>query len=170
MAIETPRHEAYACAERHPGQTHDEWIAQMVRNLAELESTEDRSDDAVFIGKVTLPDPEIEQFIAGRDYCLFQHPDEPIQCHRPKGHAGNHAQFPREGDFMAGKLQLDPSDAAKILDILRDNEEYHLKRDEMNAAIHRSTERVRWSPITSETIAQRERLETLMKEQGVATQ
>lgn len=63
-------------------------------------------------------------------------------------------------------MQLDPSDAQKILDSLRDNEEYHIKRDEMNAAIHRSTERVRYSPITSETIAQRERLEVLMREQG----
>jgi len=64
-------------------------------------------------------------------------------------------------------MQLDPSDAQKILDILVDNEEYHVKRDEMNAAIHRSTDRVRYSPITSETIAQRERLQALMREAGV---
>jgi hypothetical protein len=161
MAIETPRHEAYACDERHPGQTHDDWITQMVRNLAELNSSEDRSEDAAFIGKITLADP-------ARDYCLYDHPDEPIQCHRPKGHKGSHAQFPREGDFTAGGLmQIDPSDAHKILDNLRNNEEFHIKRDEMNAAVHLSTERVRYSPITSETIAQRERLEKLMQEQGI---
>jgi len=64
-------------------------------------------------------------------------------------------------------MTIDPSDAQKILDILVDNEEFHIKRDEMNAAVHRSKERVRYSPITSETIAQRERLQALMHEQGV---
>lgn len=64
-------------------------------------------------------------------------------------------------------MQIDPSDAQKILDVLVLNEEYHIKRDEMNAAIHRATETVRYSPITSETIAQRERLQKLMQEQGV---
>lgn len=164
MAIETPRHAEYGCEDTHPGATHNEWIALEIKT-----GGTDASAGAAFIGKVTLPDPELEQFIAGRDYCLFEHPDEPIQCHRPKGHDGGHSQFPRESDFKEGLMQIDPSDAAKILDSLRDNEEYHIKRDEMNAAIHRSTERVRYSPITSETIAQRERLEALMKEQGVPT-
>lgn len=64
-------------------------------------------------------------------------------------------------------MQIDASDAQKILDILADNEEYHIKRDEMNAAIHRSTDRVRYSPITTETQAQRQRLQELMREAGV---
>jgi len=74
----------------------------------------------------------------------------------------------RTGIFIEDALMdLPDSDAQKILDTLLLNEEYHVKRDEMNAAIHRATGTVRFSPITSETIAQRERLQKLMQEQGV---
>lgn len=69
---------------------------------------------------------------------------------------------------MLPVVNIDASDAQKILDVLADNEEYHTKRDEMNAAIHRATDKVRYSPITSETISARERLQALMREQGVA--
>lgn len=150
MAIETPRHAEFACEETHPGATHSEWIALEIKT-----GGTDNSDEAAFIGKVVLEnDPGL---------CLQESPFTPgVRCQRPVGHPGIHSE---NGGQM---LQLDSSDAAKILDSLRDNEEYHVKRDEMNAAIHRSTERVRYSPITSETIAQRERLESLMKDQGVS--
>ena len=158
IAIETPRHAEYACEETHPGKTHDEWIAHINKNVRELESDEDRSEDAAFIGKITLgTDPSI---------CGAPHPSrEGVVC----------LLAPHSDDILHDvpqteerpMMQIDPSDAQKILDILADNEEYHTKRDEMNAAIHRSTDRVRYSPLTVETTNQRERLSALMREQGV---
>lgn len=32
-------------------------------------------------------------------YCLYQTDDEPIQCHRPQGHGGEHSEFAHAGDF-----------------------------------------------------------------------
>jgi hypothetical protein len=168
MAIETPRHAEYGCEEIHPGATHNEWIALEIKT-----GGTDNSDEAAFIGKITL-DNEGTAELADQSksteddpgLCLHEHRKWPgIRCQRKVGHAGVHSVNP-EGEQV---FQIDPSDAAKILDVLRDNEEYHIKRDEMNAAIHRSTDRVRYSPITSETIAQRERLEALMKEAEIAT-
>jgi hypothetical protein len=58
--------------------------------------------------------------------------------------------------------KIDESDLLKILDALKNNEDFHRKRDEMNGAIHLARE-VRYSPLTAETIAARERLESLLK-------
>ena len=55
------------------------------------------------------------------------------------------------------------SDLQKILDTLKANEDFHRKRDEMNSALHLAKE-VRFSPLTSETISARERLEKLIEE------
>lgn len=58
---------------------------------------------------------------------------------------------------------IDKSDLLKILDALKANENFHRHRDLMNASIHLANE-TRFSPITSETIAARERLEKLLNE------
>lgn len=60
-------------------------------------------------------------------------------------------------------ITINKSDLLKILDALKGNEEFHRKRDEMNGAVHLARE-VRYSPLTSETIAARERLENLLRE------
>jgi hypothetical protein len=60
-------------------------------------------------------------------------------------------------------VNIHESDLLKILDALKNNEEFHRHRDLMNGAIHLARE-VRFSPLTSETIAARERLELLMAE------
>ena len=53
------------------------------------------------------------------------------------------------------------SDFQKILDVLKANEEFHRKRDEMNLTLAKEA---RFSPLTSETISARERLESLLEE------
>jgi hypothetical protein len=58
-------------------------------------------------------------------------------------------------------IEIDKSDLLKILDTLKGNEEFHTNRDRMNGALHLAKE-VRYSPLTSETIAARERLEKLL--------
>jgi hypothetical protein len=58
---------------------------------------------------------------------------------------------------------IDKSDLLKILDVLKANENFHRHRDLMNAGIHLATE-TRFSPITSETIGARERLEALIND------
>lgn len=58
---------------------------------------------------------------------------------------------------------IDTSDLWKILDCLRENEEYHIRRDQMNAAMHLAKE-PRYSPLTSITRDARERLERLIGE------
>ena len=63
-------------------------------------------------------------------------------------------------------MTIDDSDALKLLDALAANEQFHRFRDNMNGAVHLAKE-TRLSPLTSETIAARERLSTLMREQGV---
>lgn len=62
-------------------------------------------------------------------------------------------------------ISIDKSDLLKILDILKSNEDFHTNRDRMNGAVHLARE-VRYSPLTSETIAARERVENLLKEQA----
>lgn len=61
-------------------------------------------------------------------------------------------------------MKIDKSDLLKILDTLKANEEFHYHRDMMNAKLHLAGEVIELSPLTSETIAQRERLEMLLKE------
>ena len=60
-------------------------------------------------------------------------------------------------------MQIDKSDALKILDVLTVNETFHIHRDRMNSEIHLAKE-VRYSPITNETIAAKERLLKLIDE------
>jgi len=60
-------------------------------------------------------------------------------------------------------MEIDKSDLLKILDTLKLNENFHRHRDLMNAEIHLAKE-TRFSPITSETIASRERLEKLLSD------
>lgn len=57
------------------------------------------------------------------------------------------------------------SDLRKILDVLKANEDFHRRRDEMNSSLHLAKE-IRFSPLTSETISARERLEKLIEEVG----
>jgi hypothetical protein len=64
-------------------------------------------------------------------------------------------------------MNIDESDARKIFDALDLNERYHVRRDEMNGAIHRAPH-VRFSPITTETISARERLEKLFEDAGLS--
>lgn len=60
-------------------------------------------------------------------------------------------------------MEIDKSDLLKILDVLKSNEEFHTSRDRMNGALHLARE-VRYSPLTSETIAARERLEKILEQ------
>ena len=61
-------------------------------------------------------------------------------------------------------MEINESDLLKVLDVLRNNEEFHRNRDKMNASIHLAKE-MRFSPITSETISAVERLERLLKKE-----
>jgi len=58
-------------------------------------------------------------------------------------------------------IEADTSDLQKLRDALALNVEFHKARDQMNGAIHSARE-VRWSPITSTTIAALERIDTLL--------
>jgi len=58
-------------------------------------------------------------------------------------------------------MEVDKSDLLKILDVLKTNEEFHRNRDKMNSALHLAKE-IRFSPLTSETISARERIEILL--------
>ena len=60
-------------------------------------------------------------------------------------------------------IRADESDLLKLLDALKGNEDFHRHRDQMNGAVHLARE-VRFSPLTTETIAARERLEAMMNE------
>ena len=59
---------------------------------------------------------------------------------------------------MADDLIVEEAGLRKVLDVLRENESFHRHRDQMNGAVHLARE-VRFSPLTSETIAARERVE-----------
>jgi len=63
---------------------------------------------------------------------------------------------------MGETVEIDKIDLLKILDVLKVNEDFHRNRDLMNGSIHLAKE-VRFSPITSETISAKERLEKLLK-------
>ena len=60
-------------------------------------------------------------------------------------------------------MEVDKSDLWKILDVLKGNEEFHRARDAMNSALHLARA-VRFSPLTTETIAARERLQKIIEE------
>jgi len=62
------------------------------------------------------------------------------------------------------KINIEQSDAQKILDALKENTEFHRRRDEMNAQVHLAKE-VRQSPITSTTVSAYERLTEIMNEE-----
>lgn len=59
-------------------------------------------------------------------------------------------------------MDIDKSDLLKVLDVLRANEQFHRARDEMNGALHLARE-IRFSPLTSETISARERIEARLE-------
>ena len=59
-------------------------------------------------------------------------------------------------------MKVDISDLQKVYDALVGNETFHRHRDAMNGAVHLARE-VRFSPLTSETIAARERVEAMMQ-------
>ncbi|MCL4866986.1 MAG: hypothetical protein KJZ47_13910 [Gemmatimonadales bacterium] len=60
-------------------------------------------------------------------------------------------------------MQVHTSDAQKILDALDRAAAFFSHRDEMNAAVHLATQ-VRYSPLTSEVEAARDRLRALLLE------
>lgn len=59
-------------------------------------------------------------------------------------------------------MVIDRSDLLKIRDVLFSNEYFHRYRDMMNGEVHLAKE-VRFSPITSETISARERLDKILE-------
>jgi len=67
------------------------------------------------------------------------------------------------GAVMANKIEVDRSDLLKILDVLKNNENFHYNRDKMNGAVHLARE-VCYSPLTTETISARERLEIILEQ------
>jgi hypothetical protein len=60
-------------------------------------------------------------------------------------------------------MNIHRSDAEKVLDALAHATEHHVYCDRMNGSLHLAKE-VRFSPLTSELIAARERLEKLLAE------
>jgi hypothetical protein len=62
-------------------------------------------------------------------------------------------------------MNIENADAYKILDTLRSCEAFFRRRDEMNAEVHLARA-IRYSPLTSQVEAQRERLERLLSDAG----
>lgn len=60
-------------------------------------------------------------------------------------------------------MDIHRSDVEKVLDAIAHATEHHVYRDRMNGCLHLAKE-VRFSPLTSELIAARERLEKLLVE------
>lgn len=60
-------------------------------------------------------------------------------------------------------MNIHRSDIEKVLDAITHAAEHHVYRDRMNGSLHLAKE-VRFSPLTSELIAARERLEKLLLE------
>ena len=60
-------------------------------------------------------------------------------------------------------MNIHRSDVEKVLDAVMHAAEHHVYRDRMNGSLHLAKE-VRFSPLTSELIAARERLEKLLVE------
>lgn len=63
------------------------------------------------------------------------------------------------------KIEVQSSDLLKIYDALEANEKFHLLRDEMNAAIHKSEPR--YSPLTTTTTNEKRRLAALLTKDGI---
>lgn len=63
------------------------------------------------------------------------------------------------------KVEVESSDLEKVLDVLERNSVFHHRRDEMNAEVHLSRD-VRYSPITSETEAAKERVSKILRTEG----
>ncbi len=63
---------------------------------------------------------------------------------------------------MNDNMEVSQADLEKLLDVLRANELFHRRRDEMNGSVHLA-QVVRWSPLTSETMAAVERLARILK-------
>jgi hypothetical protein len=66
------------------------------------------------------------------------------------------------------KIEIDESDLLKIQDILIANSEFHRARDKMNSMLHLARD-VRWSPITSETMAAEDRVKAILREANKVT-
>lgn len=60
-------------------------------------------------------------------------------------------------------MDIHRSDVEKVLDAIAHAAQHHVYRDRMNGSLHLAKE-VRFSPLTSELIAARERLEKLLLE------
>lgn len=60
-------------------------------------------------------------------------------------------------------MNIHRSDVEKVLDAIAHAAQHHVYRDRMNGCLHLAKE-VRFSPLTSELIAARERLEKLLLE------
>ena len=58
-------------------------------------------------------------------------------------------------------MEVHRSDLEKVLDALRNAAEHHIYRDRMNGSLHLAKE-VRFSPLTSELVSARERVEALL--------
>jgi hypothetical protein len=59
-------------------------------------------------------------------------------------------------------IEVHRSDLEKILDVLTIAAAHHVARDEMNAALHLA-KAARYSPLTSELLAERDRVTELLK-------
>jgi hypothetical protein len=60
-------------------------------------------------------------------------------------------------------MNIHRSDVEKVLDAVTYAAEHHVYRDRMNGCLHLAKE-VRFSPLTSELVSARERLERLLQE------
>lgn len=60
-----------------------------------------------------------------------------------------------------GVVEVHRSDLEKILDVLNITLRHHVARDEMNACLHLA-QAARWSPLTSELMAERDRVAALL--------
>ena len=62
-------------------------------------------------------------------------------------------------------MNVDRSDLEKIRDALHAAERHHVARDEMNAASHLAPA-ARYAPLTSTLVAERERADRLLAQEG----
>ncbi len=61
-------------------------------------------------------------------------------------------------------IEIEHSDALKLLDALTLAKEFFVHRDEMNARLH-AARKVRFAPLTSIVLAERQRLEDIILDQ-----
>lgn len=62
-------------------------------------------------------------------------------------------------------MKIARSDFLKVLDALEAAALFFVARDEMNGAVHLAGNKIRYSPLTSTVLAQKERMATLLNEQ-----